>query len=64
MRFMTKTLLFAVAVCLAAALFAPKPSGAAEKMTLMLDCSSIPTTRPSSSRWRGATSRMRGWMSS
>ena len=37
MRNLTKTLLVAVAVCLAAAVLAPKPSGAAEKMTLMLD---------------------------
>ena len=33
----TKTLLVALSVCLAAAVLAPKPSGAAEKMTLMLD---------------------------
>ena len=37
MRTMTKTLLAAVALCLAAALIAPKPVGATEKLTLMLD---------------------------
>ena len=37
MRIMTKTLLIAVAVCLAATLLAPRPSGAADKLTLMLD---------------------------
>ena len=37
MRNLTRTLTVAAAVCLAAALLAPKPSGAAEKMTLMLD---------------------------
>ena len=37
MRGIAKTLLVAATLCLAAALFAPKPSGAAEKMTLMLD---------------------------
>ena len=34
---LTRTLLAAVALCLAAALLAPKPSGAADKLTVMLD---------------------------
>ena len=37
MQTMTKTLLAAVALCLAAALIAPKPSDATEKLTLLLD---------------------------
>ena len=37
MRNLTRTLMVAVAVCLAAAALAPRPSGAAETMTLMLD---------------------------
>ena len=37
MRNLTRTLMVAAAVCLAAAVLAPRPSGAAEKMTLMLD---------------------------
>ena len=37
MRKLTRTLTVAVAVCLAAAVLAPRPSGAAETMTLMLD---------------------------
>ncbi len=37
MRKLTRTLMVAVAVCLAAAALAPRPSGAAETMTLMLD---------------------------
>ena len=37
MRMLTRTLLAALALCLAAALVAPKPSGAADKLTVMLD---------------------------
>ena len=37
MRNLTRTLMVAAAVCLAAAVLAPRPSGAAETMTLMLD---------------------------
>ena len=37
MRNLTRTLMVAVAVCLAAAVLAPRPAGALEKMTLMLD---------------------------
>ena len=37
MRNLTRTLMVGAAVCLAAAVLAPRPSGAAEKMTLMLD---------------------------
>ncbi len=37
MRTMTKTLLAALALCMAAALIAPKPANAAEKMTVLLD---------------------------
>ena len=37
MRNLTRTLTVAAAVCLAAAVLAPRPSGAAETMTLMLD---------------------------
>ncbi len=37
MRKLTRTLMVAAAVCLAAAVLAPRPSGAAETMTLMLD---------------------------
>ena len=37
MRSIAKTLLVAATLCLAAALLAPKPAGAAEKMTLLLD---------------------------
>ena len=37
MRNLTRTLMVAAAVCLAAAVLAPRPAGAAEKMTLMLD---------------------------
>ena len=37
MRMLTKTLLAALALCLAATLVAPKPSGAADKLTVMLD---------------------------
>ena len=37
MRTLTRTLLAALALCLAATLFAPRPSGAADKLTVMLD---------------------------
>ena len=37
MRTMTKTFVAALALCLAAALIAPKPADAAEKLTLLLD---------------------------
>ena len=37
MRTMTKTLLVALTLCVAAALLAPRPGAAAEKLTLMLD---------------------------
>ena len=37
MRMLTKTLLAAVALCLAVALLAPTPSGAADKLSVMLD---------------------------
>ena len=37
MRNATKTLFLAFALCLAAALLAPRPAGAAEKLTLLLD---------------------------
>ena len=37
MRMLTRTMLAALALCLAATLVAPKPSGAADKLTVMLD---------------------------
>ena len=37
MRNLTRTLLTALAICLAAAVLAPRPSGAADRLTLMLD---------------------------
>ena len=37
MRIMTKALLAALTLCLAAALLAPRPAGAADRLTLMLD---------------------------